>query len=168
MGTCSTGSRAGSAGSGNTESKPMSIKQMIAQGMTPEQIREYRQNQGLYTPYVRKIDGVRGVASDTWENVSKASKNVVFESGSALLTNDSGTARVKGDKKDKFAILNAVNTAVVHLSGVSETPSKREVAKINKQLKQIRDMGFDTPSIAANRSGETIVFVKRLRFTKNF
>lgn len=167
-GSSSGKASASGAGSGAGGSKHLTIKQMIDQGMSPEQIRQYRLQNGLYTPYIRKIEGVRGSVADTWEAVQSSSPNEIFASGSATLSNDRGTVRVRGDKKDRFGVLNGVNTAVVHLDGVSGSPTKREVAKINKQLKQIRDMGFDTPLIATNKSGETIVYAKRQRFTKNF
>lgn len=144
---------------------------MIQKGMTPEQIKEYRIKSGLATqPQIRKIDGVKGAVPSTWEDVASASKNTIWTEGNshALLSNGKGSVRIKGDKKDKFGILNNVNTAVVHIKSVSATPTTREVNTMNKQLKQIRDMGFDTPKIATNRYGETIVYAKRKLFTKDF
>ena len=105
------GERAGTA-----EKKTMSINEMIAKGMTPEEIKAYREKQGLFKPTIYSINGVKGSAATTWEDVSNSSPNTLWVDGKtphALLKNEKGSVRVKGDKNDRYALLNAVNTAVV-------------------------------------------------------
>lgn len=157
---------------GGSEKKPMTIKEMIAKGMSPEQIRKYREEKGLYRPTVTSVPGVKGAVASTWEDVSNSSPNTLWVEGNvhAVLKNERGTVRIKGEKKDKYAILNSVNTAVIHIPSVSmnENFTKRDSTKINKELKAIKDYGFDTPKIATNRTGEVIVYAKRKRFTKDF
>lgn len=118
----------------------------------------------------KPIEGVKGSVFSSWNDVSRSSNNDIWTDGSvhAVLKNDKGTAQVKGDKKDRFALLNSVNTAVVHLRGVNPNDyTKREVTRLNRDLQSIKAMGFDTPKIYASFD-ETIVFAKRKLFTKNF
>ncbi len=119
---------------------------------------------------IKPIPGVKGSVFSSWSDVSGSSVNTIWTDGNVhgSLKNERGTVQVKGDKKDRFALLNAVNTAVVYLRGVNpENYTNREINKLNKDLQTIKNMGFDTPKIYAHRD-ETLVFVKRNLFTKGF
>lgn len=121
---------------------------------------------------IKKIDGVKGTVFTTWADVNNSSPNDIWAEGGsrphAILKNDRGTVQVSGDKKDKFGLLNSVNTASVHLRGIDhKNYTAREVNRLNKSLSQIRKLGFDTPKISIN-SDEVVVFAKRKLFTKNF
>lgn len=117
------------------------------------------------------INGVEGAAFSSWSEVSKSSKNIIWTDGNvhALFTiPDGGSIQVKGDKKDKFALLNSVNTAIIHTRGINPNNyTKREVTKLNKTISEIKKMGFDTPKINCSRD-ETLIYAKRNRFTKAF
>jgi len=80
-------------------------------------------------------------------DVAKLSQNTIWIENTstphAVLKNSQGTVQVQGNKKDKYGILENVNTAVVHLSGVDRSTPTREVTKLNKQLNEIRSRGFD-------------------------
>ncbi len=75
---------------------------------------------------------------------------------------------VKGEKKDKLALLNSVNTAIVHTRGIDHNNySKREVTRLNQTITEIKKLGFDTPSTYVS-GDETLIYAKRKRFTKKF
>lgn len=120
---------------------------------------------------ITKIDGVKGAAFSSWNDVNSSSKNSIWTDGSvhgSFHNPDGGTVHVRGDKKDKFALLNSVNTAVVHTKGVDPNNyTKREVTALNKTISEIKKMGFDTPKIYSSWD-ETIIYAKRKRFTKKF
>lgn len=125
---------------------------------------------GNHNTQVNPIENVKGTVFASWLDVKNSSKNTIWTAGNvhAMLENDMGTVQVKGDKKDKFGLIDSVNTAVVHLRGIDpKNHTKREVTRLNKDLQAIKKMGYDTPKIHASRD-ETIVFVKRNRFTRNF
>lgn len=74
---------------------------------------------------------------------------------------------MKGSKGDRYGLLENVNTAVVHLSGVDKGTPKREVSKLNKQLGEIRARGFDVQRISVGEY-ESVAYIKRKLFTKSF
>lgn len=104
-------------------------------------------------------------------DVAKLSQNTVWIENTstphAVLKNSQGVVQVRGSKKDKYGILENVNTAVVHLSGVERSTPVREVAKLNKQLGEIRSRGFDVQRISVGEY-ESVVYIKRKLFTKAF
>lgn len=119
---------------------------------------------------IKPLDGIEGSKFSSWIDVSRSSNNTIWTDGSVhgLLKNDEGSTHIKGDKKVRFALLNLVNTAVVHLRGIDpDNYTKRELTKLNNDLKAIKEMGFDTPKIHVQRD-ETIVYAKRKLFTKRF
>lgn len=103
---------------------------------------------------VRTVQGVSvGSRLFARENdVAKLSQNTIWIENTstphAVLKNSQGTVQVQGNKKDKYGILENVNTAVVHLSGVDRSTPTREVTKLNKQLNEIRSRGFDVQRIS--------------------
>ena len=123
------------------------------------------------TKNVRKVDGIRGSVFSTYSEVVKESPNTIWIANTnrphASIKYDGKVIQMTGDKKDKFGLLDKVNTAVVHLSGVSKDDPKREVNNLNKQLNEIRAIGFDIPRINVS-SDETIAYVKRKLFTRQF
>lgn len=122
---------------------------------------------------VRIVQGVSvGSRLFAKENdVAKLSQNTIWIENTstphAVLKNSSGTVQVKGDKKDKYGILENVNTAVVHISGVDRSTPTREVTKLNKQLDEIRSRGFDVQRISVSEY-ESVAYIKRKLFTKVF
>lgn len=165
------GGRGGSSGSkgGGGGGAKMSIKEMLEKGMTEDEIIAERKRLGLFKePKVNKIEGIKGSVATSWKDVNDSSLNHLYNEGTMLLKNEKGSATVKGNKKDRFAHLELVNTAVVHLNGIDpQNYTKREVTRINKQLQAIRSMGFDTPKISVDFN-EIVVYAKRKLFTKNF
>ena len=122
---------------------------------------------------VRTVQGV-SVGSRLFakeSDVAKLSQNTVWLENTstphALLRNSQGAVQVKGDKRDKYGILENVNTAVVHLSGVDKSNPTREVAKLNKQLGEIRSRGFDVQRISVGEF-ESVAYIKRKLFTRSF
>nr|DAI02392.1 MAG TPA: hypothetical protein [Bacteriophage sp.] len=74
---------------------------------------------------------------------------------------------LQGDKRNKYGLLDNVNAAVVHLSGIDSGDSKREVSRLNKQLSEIKSLGFDVPRVNVGRD-ETVVYVKRKLATRRY
>lgn len=119
---------------------------------------------------VNQVSGIKGSVQTTWKEVSSSSPNDIWANSKphAVLKNEQGTVQVKGEKADRYALLNSVNTAVVHIDGIdTKNPSTRDISKINKSISEIKSMGFDTPLINISFS-ETVIFAKRKRFTKKF
>ena len=117
-----------------------------------------------------QVAGIKGSVQTTWKEVSNSSPNDIWATSKphAVLKNEQGTVQVRGEKTDRYALLNSVNTAVVHIDGIdTKNPSARDIAKINRSISEIKSMGFDTPLINISFS-ETVIFAKRKRFTKNF
>lgn len=104
-------------------------------------------------------------------DVAKMSPNVIWAFNTntphALLKNSSGTTQIRGDKKDRYSLLEHVNTAIIHLSGVDRSEPKREVTVLNKQLSEIRSRGFDVQRISVGEY-ESIAYIKRKLFTRSF
>lgn len=122
---------------------------------------------------VRKVQGVSvGERLFAPENeVAKLSPNTVWIENTnaphAVLKNSRGTTQVRGDKKDKYGLLEHVNTAVVHISGVDRSNPTREITKLNKQLGEIRSRGFDVQRISVGEY-ESVAYIKRKLFTRSF
>lgn len=120
---------------------------------------------------VRTVDGIRGSVFSTFSDVSSSSQNTIWIENTsrphAMLKFDNKTIQVKGSKKEKYGLLDKVNTAVVYLSGISEGNPTREVNRLNKHLNEIRALGFDIPKINVGRD-ETIAYVKRILFTRQY
>lgn len=122
---------------------------------------------------VRTVQGVSvGSRLFARENdVAKLSQNTIWIENTstphAVLKNSQGTVQVQGNKKDKYGILENVNTAVVHLSGVDRSTPTREVTKLNKQLNEIRSRGFDVQRISVGEY-ESVAYIKRKLFTRAF
>ena len=117
-----------------------------------------------------QVVGISGAVQTNWKDVSNSSPNDIWATSKphAVLRNEQGTVQVKGEKSDRYALLNSVNTAVVHIDGIdTKNPSARDISKINQSISEIKSMGFDTPLINISYS-ETVIFAKRKRFTKNF
>lgn len=123
------------------------------------------------TKNVRTVEGIRGSVFSTYSEVTKESPNTIWIANTnrphAQIKHDGKVIQMQGDKKDRFGLLDKVNTAVVHLSGISKGDPKREVTTLNKQLNEIRAIGFDIPRINV-ASDETIAYVKRKLFTRQF
>ncbi len=75
--------------------------------------------------------------------------------------------QINGDKKDKYGLLEKVNTAVVHTVGISSDSPAREVSALNRRLSEFRSLGFDVQRINVGRD-ESLVYIKRKLFTKEF
>lgn len=122
---------------------------------------------------VRKVQGVSvgGAAFAPENEVAKLSPNTVWIENTstphAVLKNSQGIAQVRGDKKDKYGLLERVNTAVVHISGVDRSNPTREITKLNKQLGEIRSRGFDVQRISVGEY-ESVAYIKRKLFTRSF
>lgn len=120
---------------------------------------------------VREVEGIKGSVFSTYSETTKESKNSIWIENTnrphAIIKTEKGEMHIQGDKKDKYFLLDKVNTAVVHLSGVEKGDPKREITKLNKQLKNIRDLGFDIPRITVGHD-ETIAYVKRKLFTREY
>lgn len=106
-----------------------------------------------------------------YSEVTKESKNTIWIENTnrphAVIHTDKGEMHLTGNKKDKYALLNNVNTAVVHLSGIDRGDSKRDVNRLNKQLNEIKSLGFDVPRINVGND-ETIAYIKRKLFTRRY
>lgn len=106
----------------------------------------------------------------TYSEVKKESKNTIWTENTnrphAVIHTDKGEMHLIG-KKDKYKLLDNVNTAVVHLSGIGRGDSKRDVNKLNKQLNEIKTLGFDIPRISVEND-ETIAYIKRKLFTRRY
>ena len=106
-----------------------------------------------------------------YSEVTKLSQNTIWIENTsrphAVLKNKNRTVQIQGDKKDKYGLLDNVNTAIVHLSGIDKSTPKREVTKLNKQLSAIRSMDFDVQRINVG-DFETIAYIKRKLFTREF
>lgn len=121
----------------------------------------------------RKVPGVsvgeRLFAQES--EVAKLSVNTVWVENTntphAVLKNSQGTVQIRGEKKDKYGLLDNVNTAVVHLSGVDRGNPTREITKLNKQLGEIRSRGFDVQRISVGEF-ESVAYIKRKLFTRSF
>lgn len=128
---------------------------------------------GKGTNPVRTVNGLsmgeRLFAAES--DVSKMSPNTIWMENTntphALLKNSTGTAQVRGSKRDKYSLLEHVNTAVVHLSGIDRGDPKREVTKLNKQLSEIRSRGFDVQRISVGEL-ESVAYIKRKLFSRGF
>lgn len=121
---------------------------------------------------VNKIDGVNGTTFTSYQDIMSKSKNTIWAEDTArphgIFENERGSVSVSGDKKDRFALINSVNTAIVHVRHISpDSYTKRDVTKLNNTIKTIKNMGYDTPLTYTDNS-ETLIYVKRNRFTKNF
>ena len=96
-------------------------------------------------------------------DVAKLSQNTIWVENTstphAVLKNSQGTVQVQGNKKDKYGLLENVNTAVVNLSGVDRSTPTREVTKLNKQLNEIRSRGFDFQRISVGEY-ESVAYIK--------
>lgn len=107
----------------------------------------------------------------TESEVAKMSQNTIWVENTntphALLKNSRGSVQIQGSKKDKYGLLENVNTAVVHLSGVDRSNPHREVTKLNKQLGEIRSRGFDVQRISVGEY-ESVAYIKRKLFSKSF
>lgn len=107
----------------------------------------------------------------TESEVARMSPNTIWAENTntphAVLKNSQGTTQVRGDRKDKYGLLEHVNTAVVHVSGVDRGNPTREITKLNKQLGEIRSRGFDVQRISVGEF-ESVVYVKRKLFTREF
>lgn len=123
------------------------------------------------TVYVRKVEGVTGSVFSTYSDTFKESKNSIWIENTnrphGVIKTSKGEMHLQGDKKDKYSLLDKVNTAIVHLSGVGKDNPKREITRLNKQLKNIRDLGFDVPRITVGHD-ETIAYVKRNLSTRQY
>lgn len=121
----------------------------------------------------RKVPGVSvGERLFAQENeVAKLSVNTVWIENTntphAVLKNSQGTVQIRGEKRDKYGLLDNVNTAVVHLSGVDRGNPTREITKLNKQLGEIRSRGFDVQRISVGEF-ESVAYIKRKLFTRSF
>lgn len=81
-------------------------------------------------PNVRTVQGIsvdpRLFAKES--DVAKLSKNTIWIENTntphAVLKNSQGTVQMKGSKGDRYGLLENVNTAVVHLSGVDKGTPK--------------------------------------------
>lgn len=104
-------------------------------------------------------------------DVSKLSKNTIWIDNTsrpfASIKTDRGEVQINGDKKDKYGLLEKVNTAVVHTVGISSDSPAREVSALNRRLSEFRSLGFDVQRINVGRD-ESLVYIKRKLFTKEF
>lgn len=121
---------------------------------------------------VNKIDGVNGTVFTSYQDIMSKSKNTIWAEDTArphgIFENERGNVSVSGDKKDRFALIDSVNTAIVHVKHISPNGyTKRDVTKLNSTIKTIKNMGYDTP-LAYTDNTETLIYVKRHRFTKEF
>lgn len=125
------------------------------------------------TKNVRKVSGVSVGENlfSTYSEVSKLSKNTIWidnvKRPHGVFKADGKEIHLTGDKKDKYGLLDKVNTAVVHTVGISSDSTKREITALNKRLKEFRDIGFDIQRINVSRD-ESIVYIKRKLFTRRF
>lgn len=114
---------------------------------------------------------MRGSVFSTYAEVVKESANTVWIANTnrphAIIKTENGKMHLQGDKRDKYSLLDRVNTAVVHLSGIDPGDSKREVDRLNKQLSEIKSLGFDVPRINVSKD-ETVAYVKRKLFTRRY
>lgn len=122
---------------------------------------------------VRMVQGV-SVGQRLFANesdVSKMSPNTIWIENTstphALLKNSSGATQISGDKKDKYGLLEHVNTAVVHISGIDRSAPSREITRLNRQLSEIRSRGFDVQRISVGEY-ESVAYIKRKLFTRAF
>lgn len=121
---------------------------------------------------VRKVPGIsigeRLFAQES--EVARLSQNTVWVENTntphAVLKNRQGTTQVRGDKKDKYGLLEHVNTAVVHLSGVDRSNPTREITKLNKQLVEIRSRGFDVQRISVGLLIGAVLYAGKLLLIK--
>lgn len=120
---------------------------------------------------VRKVEGIRGSVFSAFLEVTKQSPNTIWIANTnrphALIKDGKKEMHLQGDKRNKYGLLDNVNTAVVHLSGIDSGDSKREVNRLNKQLSEIRSLGFDVPRINIGRD-ETVAYVKRKLATRRY
>jgi hypothetical protein len=120
---------------------------------------------------VRKVDGIRGSVFSTFSEVTKQSQNTIWIANTnrphALIKDGKKEMHLQGDKRNKYGLLDNVNAAVVHLSGIDSGDSKREVSRLNKQLSEIKSLGFDVPRVNVGRD-ETVVYVKRKLATRRY
>lgn len=119
---------------------------------------------------IKTIEGVKGTVFTSLADVLGSSPNTIWldtgKRSHAVFSDGKRELAVKGDKNKDFSLLDNVNTGVVYLREAN-SGNTREVNRLNSSLKTIRDMGFDTPKIFSGRY-ETIVYVKRLRFTREW
>lgn len=120
---------------------------------------------------VRKVDGIRESVFSTFSEVKKESPNTVWIANTnrphALIKDGKKEMHLQGDKRNKYGLLDSVNSAVVHLSGIDSGDSKREVSRLNKQLSEIKSLGFDVPRINVG-TDETVAYVKRKLATRRY
>lgn len=119
----------------------------------------------------RKVEGIRGSVFSTFSEVTKESPNTIWIANTnrphALLKDGKKELHLQGDKRNKYGLLDNVNAAVVHLSGIDSGDAKREVSKLNKQLSEIKSLGFDVPRISIGRD-ETVAYIKRKLATRRY
>lgn len=119
----------------------------------------------------RKVDGIRGSVFSTFSEVKKESPNTIWIANTnrphALIKDGKREIHLQGDKRNKYGLLDSVNTAVVHLSGIDSGNPKREVNRLNKQLSEIKSLGFDVPRINVGID-ETVAYVKRKLATRRY
>ena len=119
----------------------------------------------------RKVDGIRGSVFSTFSEVKKESPNTIWIANTnrphALIKDGKREMHLQGDKRNKYGLLDSVNTAVVHLSGIDSGNPKREVNRLNKQLSEIKSLGFDVPRINVG-TDETVAYVKRKLATRRY
>ena len=127
---------------------------------------------GVPSSKINRIQGVNGTSFTTYSEISGKSPNTIWAEDTsrphAVFSNEQGSVRVSGEKTDRFALVNSVNTAVVHIKHIDpDNYNKRDVTRLNKTIELIKSMGYDTP-LAYTDKTETLIYVKRNRFTKNF
>ena len=164
-------SESGKAGSGVEKAeKQLSIKEMIAKGMTTEEIKEYRKQHGL--TMVKPILTIKGVSANytDYDTIMKQSKQQIWIDSknphAAFYDESGGSVSVKGDKSNKLELLNMTNTAIIHARNINpDTATKRDINRLNQVLDDIGKLGYDVPQVSIQRD-ETLIYAKRKRFTK--
>ena len=152
-------------------SKTLSIKEMIAKGMTPDEIKKYREQHNLTaTKPVLSVQGVSANYTD-YDTIIKQSKQQIWVDSknphAAFYDKDGRSVSVKGDKDNKLGLLDMTNTAIIHARNINpDTATKRDVKRLNQLLSDIGKMGYDVPQVSIQRD-ETLIYAKRKRFTKS-
>lgn len=120
---------------------------------------------GAASSKINRIQGVNGTSFTTYSEISGKSPNTIWAEDTsrphAVFSNEQGSVRVSGEKTDRFALVNSVNTAVVHIKHIDpDNYNKRDVTRLNKTIELIKNMGYDTP-LAYTDKTETLIYVKR-------